>query len=155
MRDNLLKLRQILTEIVQNFFSLDGIGISYMFFDHFLQFKNIIFGSNFIGRNHFLVSFGIQIVILVQYISNTAAHTCSKVLAYRTDYNHTATGHVLTAVITDTLDYGNSTGITYTETFSCHTVDKCLTGGCSIQCHITDNNIFILFEFGTLRRIYD
>ena len=57
-------------------------------------------------------------------------------------------------MITDTFYYCDGSGVSYGKTFTCHTVDKCFSAGCTVKCHITDDNIFILTVFDALRRIY-
>ena len=57
-------------------------------------------------------------------------------------------------MITHTFDYRNGSGVTYTETFACHTVDECFTGGCTVQCHVTDDNVILCLEPAALGRIY-
>ena len=57
-------------------------------------------------------------------------------------------------MITYTFDNCDGTGVTYAETFACHTVDECFTGGCTVQCHITDDDIFLSLEPAALRGIY-
>ena len=35
-------------------------------------------------------------------------------------------------MITYTFDDCDGTGVTYAETFACHTVNECFTGGCTV-----------------------
>ena len=78
-----------------------------MLLDHFLQFYHIIFGSNLIGGYHFLVQTDIQIIVLVQHISDTTAHTCRKVLAGSAKDYHTTTCHILTSMIANAFHNSN------------------------------------------------
>ena len=126
-----------------------------MLFDHFLQLCHIILVGNLAHGNHLFVHSHIQVVIFIQHICDTAAHTCRKVLTSTTKYYDTSTCHVLAAMIANALYNCNRTGVSDTETFSCNTVDKCLTACRTIQCHVTNNDILILFKAASLWRIYD
>ena len=154
MRDDLLELGQILSKVVQHFLTLGGIGQCHMLLDHGFQLQHIIFGCDLAGRYHFLIQTLIQIVAFIQYISNTAAHTGCKVFTGGSQDYHASAGHVFTTMITYTFDNCDGTGVTYAETFACHTVDECFTGGCTVQCHITDDDIFLSLELAALRGIY-
>ena len=154
MRDDLLELRQILSKVIQHFLTLCRVGQCHMLLDHGFQLQHIIFGCDLAGRYHFLIQTLIQIVAFIQYIRDASAHTGCKVFTGGTQDYHTSAGHVFTTVITHTFDYRNGTGVTYAETFACHTVDECFTGGCTVQCHITDDNIFFSLELAALWGIY-
>ena len=125
-----------------------------MFLNQFFQFLYIVFVGQFLGKYHFFVGSCIQIIVLIQHICDTAAHTCCEVLSCFSDNNHAAAGHVLTSVITDTFNYCDGTGVSHGKTLTCHTVDKCFSAGCSIKRYVTDDNVFILTVFDSLRRIY-
>ena len=56
-------------------------------------------------------------------------------------------------MIADTFHNCTGTGVTDTEPFSRHTVDECLTTGCTIERHISDNDVFICCKSCILRRI--
>ena len=45
------------------------------------KLQNIVLVGNLLDAYHFLVDTGIDIAVFIQYIGNTTAHTCSKVLA--------------------------------------------------------------------------
>ncbi len=67
--------------------------------------------------------------------------------------NYAATCHIFTAMIADTLYNCCCTGITYAETFTCHTVYKCFTAGSTVKRYVTDDNIFIASETSLLQGI--
>ena len=58
-------------------------------------------------------------------------------------------------MVAHAFNYRNGTGISDTETFTGHTVDVRLTAGRSVESHVSDNDIFILFILDSLRRVYD
>ena len=126
-----------------------------MFLNQFFQFLYIVFVGQFLGKYHFFIGSCIQIVVLIQHICDTAAHTCREVLACFSDNNYASAGHILTSVIADTLNDCNCTGVSDCKTLSCHTVDKCFSAGCTVKCYVTDDNVFILTIFDAFRRIYD
>ena len=126
-----------------------------MFTDHILEFQDIVFIRYFLCKYHRLVRAHIQIVVLIQYISDSTAHAGGKVLSGSTEDYDTTTGHVLTSVITDPLNNGCRTGVTNTETFTCDTIDECLTTCRAIQSNVTDDDVLILLVCYTSWRIYD
>ncbi len=141
--------------MIQNLLPFVRIRTGHMFLDHLFQFQHIVFGRNLIGRNHFLIGLGIQVVMLIQYISDTAAHACREVLAHGTHHYDTSACHVFTAMITHALDHRNGSGVPYTEALARHAVNEGLPGCRPIQCHVTDNDILILLKPGSSRRVYD
>ena len=124
-----------------------------MLLDHFLQLDHVVLGGHFIGGNHLLIQTDIQIVILIQHIGDAAAHTCRKVLAGRAKHHHTASRHVLTAVIAYALHHRNSAGISHAEPLSGHTVNKSLSAGGPIERNVSYYNIFLRLKPASLRRI--
>ena len=56
-------------------------------------------------------------------------------------------------MIADTFYNSTGTGITDTEPLSCHTVNKCLTTGCTVERNVSDDNVFICRKMCILRRI--
>ena len=131
-----------------------GTCMLHMFFDHALQFQNVIFRSDMHHIYHAFINLTVKRIILIQHIRDTAAHTCSEVLADRSKNCNTSTGHVFTAVISDTFCDCHCTRITDTETLSGESVDKCLTICRTIKCHITDDHIFIVAIGNFLWREY-
>ena len=126
-----------------------------MLLNHLFELQNIVLGGDLLDTAHTLVDAGIDIAVLIQHIGDTAAHTGSKVFADLTDNHHAAAGHVFTSVIAYTLDNSHGTGVSDTETLTGHTVDVGFTVGRTVQCHVTDNDVLILFVFNACRRIHD
>ena len=56
-------------------------------------------------------------------------------------------------MIADTFYNSACTGVTDTEPLSCHTVNERLTTGCTIERHISDDDVFICCKVCILRRI--
>ena len=79
------------------------------------------------NMNHLFIDSCIKIIFHIQYISNSTAHTGCEVLTCFSDNNYASAGHILTSMITDTLNDCNCTGVSDCKTLSCHTVDKCFT----------------------------
>ena len=106
---------------------------------------NIIFVGNLFNGYHFLVqSLCRNHCFSSQHISDTAAHAGCKVLARLAEHDDTATGHILTSVVSDALHNCGSSGVAHAETLTCDAVDKCLAAGCSVKRHITDDDILLL-----------
>ena len=73
-----------------------------MLLDHAFEFLHIILIGHTLDVDHRFVDFLIKSAVKVKNISNTAAHSCCKVLSNLSQYNDTSSGHVLAAVIADT-----------------------------------------------------
>ena len=76
--------------------------------EHFLQLNDIVLGGHFIGRNHLFVQTDIKIIILIQHVSNSAAHACRKIFAGSAKHHYTPACHILAAVIAYALHNRNS-----------------------------------------------
>ena len=124
-----------------------------MFPDHLFQRKNIIFRGDFIGGNHFFVGFRVKIVVLIQHIGDAAAHARRKVFAHGADNHHTASCHIFTAVVAHTLHHRCGAGVPDTEPLTGRAIDEGLAGSSSVECHVADDDIFVLPERGSLGRI--
>ena len=55
-------------------------------------------------------------------------------------------------MVADTLDNRSHTRISYAETFACRTSDICLTFNSTVECNITDNNVFTRNKFSLFTR---
>ena len=131
--------------------SLGSCGF-HMFLDQFFQFFDIVFVFHFFNGNHIFVQIPIQMAVLIEYISDTTAHTCCKVLSCLTKNDHTATGHIFTSMFSHTLYNCVGSGVTDCKTFPCHTIDKYFTAGGSIQGYVTGDDILFCFVSSVLRR---
>ena len=76
----------------------------------FLMFKHL-------HADKLLIQILIKSVALIKYISDTAAHTGSKVFACLSQYDYRTSGHIFTAMLADTLNYCCCTGIPYGKSF--------------------------------------
>jgi len=64
---------------------------------------------NFFKRNHaHVAAFGKHAVFIID-ISHTTTHTCREVLASYAQHNHSTAGHILTTVVTHTLNHSRGT----------------------------------------------
>ncbi|MPN61741.1 hypothetical protein SDC9_209483 [bioreactor metagenome] len=155
MGQNLFELRQIISKIIKDLFSLFGTRQLHMVCKHFLQHGNILLMQNLLQGYQLLVYSGIEISVFIQDIGNATTHACGKVFACIPNNNGNSPCHIFTAMVTNAFNNGSGTGITNAEAFSCNTVNICLTIRCTIQCNIADNDIFILFQFAFSWWIHD
>ena len=59
------------------------------------------------------------------------------------------------SLIADAFNNCCCTRVTYTESLTCYTIDKCLATCCSIECYVTDDDILIFLIRYTCRWIYN
>ena len=139
--------------MLQNLFAFHGSRDPHMFLKHFLHIHDIVLRGNLPGGHHGLVDLGIQVIVLVEYIGNTARHARRKVLANRAQNQCLTARHILTAMIAAALDHCIGSGIADAEPLACGSADISAARGCPVQGDISDNDVRILAEPGRLRRI--
>ena len=83
--------------------------------------------------NHSHVAVVVEIARFIQYISNTAAHTCSEIASRGAEYNHPSSGHVFAAMIANAFHYGSCTAVSYCEPFTCNSRYVGLPSGGAIK----------------------
>ena len=83
-------------------------------------------------------------------ISDTAAHTCGKVLARAAEDNGNAARHIFAAVVADTLNNDSRTGVSYAETLACNARDERLAARCAEECNVADDDVLVRSELGIL-----
>ena len=115
----------------------------------------IIFIIHFFNGDHCFVKVLVKNVVHIKNISDTATHTCREVLSGFSENYHTATGHVLASMLTNTLNYCHCTGVTDCKTFTCNTVDKCSSACGTIECYVSDNDVLFCFVSGFFRNFDD
>ena len=70
--------------------------------------------------------------------------------------NHNAaSSHIFTAMVSHTLHYSQTAGISDSKPFSCHTVHKYLSAGGPVQGYVSDDDIFFGLEAASFGRVYD
>ena len=126
-----------------------------MGFDQVAEFFFVIFVFHFFDGNHGFVQILVKNIIHIQYICDTAAHTCCKVLASLTKYDYAAACHIFTTMLSYAFYNCRCTGVTNCETLACNTIDKCSTTGCTVKGNITYNNILFCFVCSFFRNLQD
>ena len=58
-------------------------------------------------------------------------------------------------MVAHTLYYRDGSGVSHAETLSCHTVDKGFSAGGAVECHVADDDVFILFKPAALGRVHN
>src|SRR5690606_5617913 len=91
----------------------------------------------------------------VKHISDTATHSRCKVSSGFAENNHTATGHVLAGVITNTFHDRPHARVSHTESLAGLTADEGLAGGSAVEGDVPDNDVILRFERGFAIRIDD
>ena len=91
-------------------------------------------------------------MIHIQYVCNSAGHTCRKISAGRSQNNGTAAGHIFQAMITAAFYNCRHTRITNTKALSGNAFNVAFSRCRAIQYDITDNNILARTERYILRR---
>ena len=105
-----------------------------------------------VDLHHIHIAEIVEVVVLVPYVGNTSRHTCREVTSRLTEYDDPSTCHILTAMVTSTLQDGNGSRVTDTETLSDLTIDIHLTGGGTIESCVAGNDIFLSGKVRTGRR---
>src|SRR5690348_12657490 len=89
-----------------------------------------------------------EVEMLVEDIGDAAAHSCGKISATRSEHQHQAIGHVLAAVIADSLNQGGGAGVANSEAFPSHPVEKRFAARGAVKCNIADQNVLFGSEPG-------
>ena len=126
-----------------------------MLTNNIFKLHNIILIRNCLKANHRFIKLLVKSGIFIQYICDSTAHTCCKVLTCFTKYDNSTTCHIFTAMVTYALYYSCCTRVSYSKTLTCNSIYKCLTAGSAIQCHISDDDVLILLIGSPLFWIYD
>src|SRR5258708_5834934 len=76
-----------------------------------------------------------------QNVSQAAGHTRSEIQTERPEDDDDATGHILAAVLADTLDYGESSAVADSETLPTAAGDKELARGSTVEHGVSGKNV--------------
>src|SRR5271154_6186301 len=147
--------REEVIEVFENPLSVIGAGVVSMVFDKPTDNCNLCWIFQRTEFNHLRVDFWREVLVNVENVSNSTGHTSSKVTSCGSQNNDTPSCHVLTPVITDAFDDCGSTRITYCESLGGNASEEALAGGCSVQTHVSNDDVFFGLENGILGRIDD
>src|SRR5687767_937859 len=89
----------------------------------------------------------------IKDVGDTTTHTRCKVTPGLSEYDHTATRHIFTSVITNTFYYRFHTGVTNAETLTGLTADKGFTCSGPVKRNVANDNIILRLERGFFIRI--
>ena len=98
-------------------------GIEIVLANQFVQLLTADTVLDKVDFHHIHITEVVEVVVLVPYIGNTARHTCCKVATCLTQHDDASACHILTAVVTGTLQYGNGTRVAHSEAFANLSVD--------------------------------
>jgi hypothetical protein len=82
----------------------------------------------------------------VIYISYSPTHSSSKITSKFPQYHSHSSGHVLTAVISNSFDNSTCAGITHTESFTCNPINIGLASCSSVKGHISNDDVFFCLK---------
>src|SRR5687767_5028077 len=125
-----------------------------MFLDHILHLA-LVFLCHPLEINHVFVAKSLQVILRVEDVGNPTAHTRGKIPSGFAKHNNTATGHILTRVIADTLDDRADAGVSHAETLTRLAPDIGFAGCGTIKGHVTDDYVVFRFESCFTVRIDD
>src|SRR5690606_16534891 len=91
----------------------------------------------------------------VEPIRDAAAHPGREVPARRTENDHASAGHVLTAMISDTLDHGSRPAISNGKTLAGLTANIYLSARRPVERDVSDDDVLVRRVRGTFRRLDD
>ena len=94
-------------------------------------------------------------MVFIEYISDSAAHTCCEVLSDFAQDHCLAACHVLQTVVTGTFAYACRAGVPDHETLTCYAADICSTICCTVKGNVSDDDIPGSFKSGILIRLDD
>ena len=120
--------------------------------DKFPEFLYVSFLFHQRQLNHSHVAVVIEITRFIQYISYTAAHSCSEVASRGAEYNHSSAGHVFAAMIANAFHNGCCTAVSYGKSFTCNSRDVGFASCCAVKHSISDYDVLVGFKGGSGRR---
>ena len=94
-----------------------------------------------------------QSFVHIPNVSDSTAHSSSEIFTNSTQNYHSSTSHIFTTVSSNSFYNSSCARIPYAETFSCHSVDENFSAGCTVQCYVSNNTVFIGFESRTSIRM--
>ena len=95
-----------------------------------------------------------KVSALVEDISGTAAHSSSEISAAGAEHQNDAVGHVLAAVVADTLNDRGRSGVADSKAFAGNSVEERFAAGRAVKGNVADEDIFFRSEAGSARRIH-
>src|SRR5262249_9040476 len=104
--------------------------------------------------HHLQVASLCEISVLIDDVSNAAAHASSEVSTRPAEDDNAPARHVFTAVIANAFDNSRRTAIANGEAFAGDSANECLSAGCPIQCDVTNDNILFRLETRACRWIH-
>jgi len=95
-----------------------------------------------------------KVKVLVEDVSDSAAHASGEIPSARSQHEHHSFGHVLAAMITDAFHHGGCSGVANRKSFSGDSVEKGFSTGCAIERNVSNQNVFFGCESGSPRWIH-
>ncbi|CAG1970743.1 unnamed protein product [Fusarium graminearum] len=154
-RENLDESRKSSVKVDENASGALGASVVMVILNETANESNLSRVLKTAGLNHLTVELGVEIAVYIQDVGNTTRHTSCKVATSRSKNNDATTSHVLTTVVTDTLDNGGGTGVSDGETFSSNTTEEASTSSSTVQTSVTNENVLLRLEDSRAGRVDD
>src|SRR6185312_279398 len=107
-----------------------------------------------INRSEVAAFFG-KVSLVINHVSNAAAHAGSEIASAGAEHNNESVGHVFATVVANAFNDRGGSGVADRETLTSHTVEKCFATGCAIKSDVANQNIFFCRKGGFFWRMND
>src|SRR3954464_15373005 len=123
--------------------------------EHALHRLHIVGGEQRLELYELLVAPGDEGAVVVEHIRDASAHSSSEVSSGAADHQDTARSHVLTAVVTHTLDHRHRTAVADGEPLAGNSRDVGFAARGAIQTDVADDDVLVGGEGRRRRRVDD
>src|SRR5581483_8951982 len=106
-----------------------------------------------VERDRFLVAVTGKRAVFVENVRDTARHTRGKITTRLPEHDNTATGHVLTSVISDAFNHCPYAAVAHSEALSRHAANVSLTTGGAIESDVANDDVVLGNKSRTRRRV--
>src|SRR4051812_19541034 len=123
--------------------------------EHALHGLHVVGGEQRLELYELLVAPGEEGAVSVEHIRDASAHASSEVPSGAADHQDTALGHVLTPVVTHTLDHRHRTAVAHGESLAGNSRDVGFAARGAIQTDVADDDVLVGGEGRRRRRVDD
>src|SRR5690606_777264 len=89
----------------------------------------------------------LELILEVEHVGRASSHSGTEVLPGATEHHDRSTGHVLAAVVTDSLHHRDAAGVADRESLTSTAVGKERTAGRTVQARVSDDRVVPGLEF--------
>src|SRR5208282_6432858 len=153
-RNNFEKFREVFFPIFADSLCLGTVGVDYVVCQESFHQIDVAIVDKLVDADHCWIQTRPETFLFVENKDLATAHPGSKILAGSPeDHNHTG-GHVFATVVSDAFNDCHGSRISNREPFTGHPVEIGFSACCSVQDHVTDDNIFRSDKRGISRSVY-